>query len=64
MKQGGRLVWAAMVRLVERVEPALEQIAQTLPPDFPPRTWETISQGMRAQAARFLGGLSGLPQTM
>ena len=61
MKAGGLPVWEAMVRLVERVEPALDQITQTLPQDFPPRTWEAISQGMRAQAARFLGGLASLP---
>ncbi len=60
-KYGGPLVWEAMVQLVQRVDPALDQIAQTLPQDFPPRTWETILQGMRSQAARFLGGLAGLP---
>lgn len=60
MKHGGLTVWEAMVRLVERVEPALAQIAETLPQDFPPRTWKTISQGMRAQAARFLRGAEGL----
>jgi serine/threonine-protein kinase HipA len=56
------LVWAAMVRLVQRVEPVLEQIGRTLPKDFPPRTWDAISRGMRSQAARFLGGLAGLTQ--
>jgi serine/threonine-protein kinase HipA len=61
MKVGGPLVWEAMVRLVHRVDPALDQIAQTLPQDFPPRTWDAISHGMRSQAARFLGGLAGLP---
>ncbi len=61
MKYGGPVVWEAMVRLVQSVEPALEQIERTLPEDFPPRTWETISQGMRSQAARFLGGVAGLP---
>ncbi len=64
MKYGGPPVWAAMVHLVQRVAPALDQIAQTLPQDFPARTWETISQGMRSQATCFLGGLAGLPQTM
>jgi serine/threonine-protein kinase HipA len=49
-----------MVGLVQRVEPALDQVGRTLPQDFPPRTWETISQGVRSQAARFLGGLAGL----
>ena len=61
MKVGGPLVWEAMVQLVQRVDPALDRIARTLPHDFPPRMWETISQGMRSQAARFLGGLAGLP---
>jgi serine/threonine-protein kinase HipA len=60
MRYGGPPVWEAMVRLVQRVEPALDQIGHALPEDFPPRTWETISQGMRSQAARFLGGLAGL----
>jgi serine/threonine-protein kinase HipA len=60
MKVGGPPVWEAMVRLVERVEPALEQIERTLPKDFPPRTWDAISKGMRSQAARFLGGLESL----
>jgi serine/threonine-protein kinase HipA len=60
MKYGGPLVWDAMVRLVQRIEPALDQMARTLPHDFPARTWDAISQGMRSQAARFLGGLAGL----
>ena len=55
MKHGGRPVWEAMVCLGERVEPALDRLARALPQDFPRRTWETISQGMRSQAARFLG---------
>jgi serine/threonine-protein kinase HipA len=60
MRYGGPLVWDAMLRLAQRVEPALDQMARTLPHDFPARTWEAISQGMRSQAARFLGGLAGL----
>jgi serine/threonine-protein kinase HipA len=60
MKSGGPPVWQAMGRLAERVEPALEQIERTLPQDFPPRTWDAISKGMRSQAARFLGGLANL----
>jgi len=58
MKHGGLQVWEAMVRLVERVAPALDQIGGALPKDFPPRMWETISQGMRSQSARFLGDLT------
>jgi serine/threonine-protein kinase HipA len=61
MKVASPPMWEAMKQLVQRVEPALEQIGRTLPQDFPPRTWEAISRGMRAQAARFLGGLVGLP---
>ena len=61
MKYGGPPVWEAMVRIVQLVDPALDHIVRTLPQDFPPRTWDAISQGMRAQAARFLAGLEGLP---
>jgi serine/threonine-protein kinase HipA len=61
MKAGGPPAWEAMVRLVQRVEPALDQVGRTLPEDFPPRTWDAISRGMRSQAASFLGGLAGLP---
>jgi len=62
MKYGGPLVWEAMMRLAQRVEPALDQIGRTLPRDYPPRTWEKISQGMRSQVARFLGGLADSSQ--
>ncbi len=61
MKHGGPAVWEAMVLLVQRVEPALDQIGKTLPKDYPPRTWDAISLGLREQADRFLGGLAGLP---
>lgn len=61
MKVASPPMWEAMKQLVQRVEPALEQIGRTLPQDFPPRTWETISRGMRAQAALFFGSLTGLP---
>ena len=60
MKIGGLPVWEAMLRLVERVAPSLDEVGRTLPKDFPPRTWDAISKGMRSQAARFLGGLAGL----
>ncbi len=59
MKHGGAPVWEAMVRLVQHVEPSLDEISRALPKDYPPRTWDKISQGMRGQAARFLGSLSG-----
>lgn len=60
LKYGGPPVWEAMVQLVQRVNPALDQMVQTLPSDFPPRTWETISLGMRSQAERFLESLDRL----
>jgi serine/threonine-protein kinase HipA len=56
MKVGGPLVWEVMVRLMQRVAPALDQVGRTLPQDFPARTWDAISRGMRSQAALFLGG--------
>ena len=60
MKYGGAAVWEAMQGLVQRVGPALERIEGALPGDFPGRTWEAISRGMRGQAAAFLSGLAGV----
>lgn len=57
MKYGGATVWKAMVNLVQGAESALDQVGRDLPKDFPPRTWETISRGVRSQTARFLTGL-------
>lgn len=57
MKNGGAAVWEAMLRLVERVEPALAAVEALLPGDFPPRIWEAIARGMRSQVARFRMGL-------
>ena len=63
LQAGGTPVWARMLQQVERVGPALDAVAQHLPADYPPRTWQAISHGMRAQAARFQAGLAGLPAT-
>jgi hypothetical protein len=49
-----------MLNHVERVEPALTAVEQTLPSDFPHRTWRLISQGMREQVVRFREGLLAL----
>jgi serine/threonine-protein kinase HipA len=56
MRYGGPAVWEAMLRLVDRVEPALQEIENSLPLDFPPRTWEAIAKGMRGQARLFQPG--------
>jgi serine/threonine-protein kinase HipA len=61
MKAGGQPTWEAMVQLAQRVEPALDEVGRTLPKDFPLRTSDAISRGMRSQAARFLGRLTDLP---
>jgi serine/threonine-protein kinase HipA len=53
-KHGGDSVWDAMVQLVERVDGALAEVERRLPKDFPARTWECISIGMRSEAMRFL----------
>lgn len=53
LKHGGTAVWATMQQLVAKVGPALDAIGAALPGDFPPRTWDAIAGGMRAQAARF-----------
>lgn len=53
-KHGGDTVWAEMIDLVSRVDRALRQVEQELPKDFPARTWERISRGMRSEATRFL----------
>ena len=57
MKHGGAPVWTAMLGLVAQVGPALAAVEAKLPAGFPARTWEAVSVGMRAQAARFENGL-------
>jgi serine/threonine-protein kinase HipA len=53
-KHGGEAVWAAMVELVTSVDSALGRVERVLPNDFPAHTWESISNGMRSEAKRFL----------
>ncbi|HYD63625.1 MAG TPA: type II toxin-antitoxin system HipA family toxin [Noviherbaspirillum sp.] len=54
MKNGGQAVWEDMVALVESVDEALAEVEGELPKDFPAKTWEAISTGMRGEAKRFL----------
>jgi serine/threonine-protein kinase HipA len=58
LKNGGPAAWQAMLALVDRIEPALEEVQAQLPPDFPPRTWSGISSGTRWHVARFRDGLA------
>lgn len=53
---GGDEVWAALLRLVEEVGPALDRTARLLPDDFPGHVWDTIAAGMRRHARRFEAG--------
>lgn len=57
-KHGGAPVWQAMCTLVARVHGAIEAVK--LPRGFPARTWDRITQGMRAQARRFEAGAAAL----
>lgn len=49
-------VWNAMLRLVERVEPALAALQARLPVDFPVRTAAAVFDGVRRQLARWQQG--------
>jgi serine/threonine-protein kinase HipA len=62
-KHGGNRVWGAMMQLVGRVDDALAEVEQRLPKGFPARTWESISTGMRNEAARFLSEAAHLMGT-
>jgi serine/threonine-protein kinase HipA len=53
-RYGGDAVWSAMVALVSSVDGALSKLERQLPKDFPARTWESVSTGMRSEAKRFL----------
>jgi serine/threonine-protein kinase HipA len=60
MKNGGPAVWEAMLGLVESVDESLALVESGLPNDFPARTWEFISTGMKSEAKRFLSEASML----
>ena len=50
---GGAPMWEAMRAFVESVEAALDRVQAELPADFPPRTWESVTAGMRQHASLF-----------
>jgi serine/threonine-protein kinase HipA len=58
MKNGGTAAWDAMVEMVGSLDEALDEVESALPADFPHRTWEAVSQGMRSEAKRFLAGIA------
>lgn len=60
MQHGGAPVWDAMVGMAENVSAALEGIAACLPQDFPVRTWEAISGGMKDASRKFLDQIAEL----
>ena len=55
MKNGGPYIWEAMLGLVAQVDTALADVEARLPDDFPDRIWSPIAEGMKGQAAKFLG---------
>ena len=60
MKNGGPVVWDAMLNLVAQVEAALEAVETKLPEAFPVRIWTPIADGMRSQAKQFRSEASAI----
>jgi serine/threonine-protein kinase HipA len=58
MKNGGPLIWNAMLILVLSVDEVLAKVAPRLPINFQEHTWTSIAEGMRAEAKRFLSGIT------
>jgi serine/threonine-protein kinase HipA len=54
-------VWERMQAMMAAVDAALATVEVELPPGFPPRTWDAIAKGMRAQARRFEAGNGKTP---
>lgn len=59
-KAGTAGVWDAMLRMVERVEPALAALQARLPADFPARTAAMVFEGVRGQLKRWQQGAKAL----
>lgn len=58
MRNGGPLIWRAMLMLVLSVDEVLAKVAPQLPINFQEYTWTSIAEGMRAEAKRFLSGIT------
>lgn len=56
-RSGAPDAFDAMVAIVGSVEHALRAVQASLPADFPPDLWQSISGGMIQQRERFLRGL-------
>lgn len=59
-RNGGQALWQRMLALVDAVPEALARVQSLLPADFPPRTWERISNGMQEHARVFKASLIDL----
>jgi serine/threonine-protein kinase HipA len=55
-KSGVPAVWDKMQAMVDDLPRSLAAVEARLPPDFPRRLWEQISNGMLAQARAFRNG--------
>lgn len=53
MANGGPAMWLAMQTLVASVDAAIDAVQAELPADFPARTWDRITAGMRRHARLF-----------
>lgn len=49
-----------MEQFIERADQSFDQVANSLPPDFPPVVWERIQNGVRAQCEKFRLGAAAL----
>jgi serine/threonine-protein kinase HipA len=51
------VTFSEMVKLVERVPNAIDQVSITLPADFPEQVWDAVRHGMRTNMDRFSRGI-------
>lgn len=53
-------MWGHMVEMVEGVDTALDRVQAVVPENFPPRVWDSVVQGTRDHAAKFLDGIKNV----